>query len=122
MNQRQIESVAEEIHSAVDGAIDRVFKRWSGTGGTAALLTSASQAIVVAVYTALLESIIIREKLSKKFPPSKSLNDIVSDVRLLEQLVHEVFSMATQHLQNGDTKHVYTVNIHKRQRKLTDPK
>lgn len=120
MSHGQIESVAEEIHSAIDGAIDRIFKKWSKVSGAA--VTSTSQAIVVAVYTALLESIIIREKLSGKCPSSRSLNDIVGDMGLLEQLVHEVLNIATQHLQNSDTRHVYTVNIHKRQRKLTDPK
>ena len=119
INPDQIWEVTNEVVRAFAAETTRAFKKWSGKG---APLASVAEGVKIAVHLALIEAVMVQEKVSGKCPSCRTLNDVLNDVELLEHVTHETINLAIRHLQNTDSKYIYSVNIHKRQRNLTDPK
>ncbi len=119
VNPDEIWEVTNEMVRAVAGETTKAFKKWSGNKGVP--LASVSEAVKIAIHLALIEAVMVQDKVLGKCPSTRTLNDVLNDTKLLEQVTHETINLAIRHLQNTDSKYIYSVNIHKRQRKLTDP-
>ena len=120
VNSDEIWEATNEMVRAVAAETAKVFKKWSGSKGVP--LASVAEAVKIAVHLALIESVMVHEKILGRCPSTRTLNDVLNDTKLLEQVTHETVNLSIRHLQNTDSKHIYSVNIHKRQRTLTDPR